>query len=273
MPAGPYLSIIYAMVPACVAGLMLLAPSLILFPNPRPLQSRPARRSTVPIAELDYNNPDVAAEFADCQAMDTEQVEDELGASGVVPPPTMNDMDMRMMLVEMRLRKAGKLGSQKATATKKPPAGANAFEMALYEKPAFKELYERYKQTRDTNAANLATEHLIDARRAKERYGGTAKYDETIAEIEAALNAKVEQKVSSGKVAYAGFPANMGEGGVRMTLATFGDIVDLTFAENDDGTTCAGQVEFETVDAAKAAIDKYDGVDMGLGTTLELRAL
>ena len=35
----------------------------------------------------------------------------------------MNDMDMRMMLVEMRMRKAGKIGQKKA-APKKAPAGA-----------------------------------------------------------------------------------------------------------------------------------------------------
>ena len=33
------------------------------------------------------------------------------------------------------------------------------------------------------------------------------------------------------------------------------------------------QITYENVAEAKAAIDKYDGVDMGLGTTLELQAL
>lgn len=61
----------------------------------------------------------------------------------------MNDMDMRMMLVEMRMRKAGKMGSSKPTA-KKPPPGANEFEAALYEKPAFKALYESWQQMRNT---------------------------------------------------------------------------------------------------------------------------
>lgn len=252
---------------------LLFSPGLLLAPGTLRQSLRSPLRCAAPIANLDYNNPDVAAEFASCQQLDTEQVEDELAASGIVPPPTMNDMEMRMMLVEMRLRKAGKLGSQKAAAPKPPPAGANAFEIALYEKPAFKALYERYKSTRDTNSANLATEYLLNPKRAKERYGGTDKYESTIAEIEEALNAKVEQKVTSGKVAYAGFPASMGEAGVRMTLGAFGEIVELSWSEADDGMACAGQVEFESVDAAKAAIDKYDGVDMGLGTTLELRAL
>ena len=49
--------------------------------------------------------------------------------------------------------------------------------------------------------------------------------------------------------------------------------VAFSWAEADDGMACAGQVEFDGADAAKAAIEKYDGVDMGLGTTLSLRAL
>jgi len=199
-------------------------------------------------------------------------VEDELMASGIPVPPTMNDMDMRMMLVEMRMRKAGKIGQKKA-APKKAPAGASEFEKALYEKPAFKELYESWQQSRNTNAMNLATEHLVNPRRAKDRYGGTAKYDETVAAIEIALNAKIVVEVTSSKIAYSGFPANMGEGGVRITLEALGPLVDFSCEANDDGLTCSGQATFEEVSTAKAAIDKYDGMDMGLGTKLQFEPL
>ena len=53
----------------------------------------------------------------------------------------------------------------------------------------------------------------------------------------------------------------------------FGPVVELTVEESDDGLTLTGRVEFEEIGAAKAAIEKYDGVDMGLGTTLELQSL
>lgn len=226
-------------------------------------------RAGAVVAALDYKDPDVAAEFAACQSLDTEQVEDELAASGIPVPPTMNDMDMRMMLVEMRMRKSGKIGTKKAE-PKKPPANANDFEKALYEKPMFRELYEGWQQARNTNALNLATEHLVNPRRAKERYGSTPKYDETIAEIEAALNAKIVVEVTSGKLAYNGFPANMGEAGVKMTLGAFGEISDFSFEESDDGMTCSGKVEFDDVDTAKACVDKYDGMDMGLGNAISI---
>ena len=44
----------------------------------------------------------------------------------------------------------------------------------------------------------------------------------------------------------------------------------FTFEENDDGMTCSGLVEFDGVDTAKAAIEKYDGMDMGLGNAITL---
>ena len=137
----------------------------------------------------------------------------------------------------------------------------------------FRELYETWQRERNTNAMNLATEHLVNPRRAKERYGGTAKYDSTIAEIEAALKAKKASVATSGRLSYSGFPANMGEGGVKMTLSAFGDLKAFTWEEADDGLTCGGTVEYEDATTAQAAIDKYDGMDMGLGTTLELQAL
>jgi hypothetical protein len=184
----------------------------------------------------------------------------------------ISQFELKSMLVEMRMRKAGKVG-QKANTPAKPASYANDFERALYEKPAFKELYDRYRQMSNTNAMNLATEHLMNPRQAKERYGGTAKYDEVIREIEQAMNAKVEQVVRSGKLLFSGFPSNMGEAAVKMTLEGFGTLVDFSCEESDDGMSLTGRVEFEDAETAKAAIDKYDGVDMGLGTTLELQAL
>ena len=176
------------------------------------------------------------------------------------------------MLVEMRMLKAGKGAGQKKPASK-PTSYGSDFEKALYERPAFKALYERFKNARLQNEINLCIEYLNDPRRAKERYGGTAKYDETVKEIEEALAAKVEQVVKSGRLFFSGFPSNMGESGVKMTLETFGGLKDFTCEESEDGMSLTGRAEFETTEAAKAAIEKYDGVDMGLGTTLELQAL
>ena len=250
------------------ASLMLLPLSFVLFTPP----SMTSPRCQQPAMALDYKDPMVAKEFASIQQLDTEEVEDELMASGIPAPPTMNDMDMRMMLVEVRLRAQGKVGTKKPK-PKKAPAGAGPFEVALCENPGFQALYEEYQQTRNTNAMNLATEYLNNPRQAKERYGGTAKYEETIAAIDAALKAKVEQEVTTAKIAFAGFPANMGEAGVKMTLEAIGPLKDFAYEPNDDGMTAGGSAEFEEVATAKACVDKYDGMDMGLGVALTIEAL
>lgn len=203
-------------------------------------------------------------------ALDSESLEDELASSGIVAPPSMNDFDVRSMLVEVRLRKAGKVGVQKEA--KAPSADANKFEKALYEKPAFKELYESFKSSQLANDVNLCIEYLNNPTRARERYGGTAKYDETVGLIEEALNARVEQVVTSGRLTFSGFPSNMGEAGVRMTLASFGEVLDFSCDEAADGMTLVGRVEFDDASCAKAAIEKWDGMDMGLGNSLEFKA-
>ena len=79
--------------------------------------------------------------------------------------------------------------------------------------------------------------------------------------------------MTSGKIAYSGFPANMGEAGVRMTLEALGTLKSFSYKASDDGMTAGGEVEFEGVSEAKAAIDKYDGMDMGLGTKLAFEAM
>lgn len=232
-----------------------------------------AIRSGAIRAALDMNDPVVAEEYAAVMGYDTEQIEDELAASGIVAPPTMNDFEMRSMLVEARLMKSGKLGGAKKAPAPKPKSFGSEFERLLYEKPAFKALYERMKNARMQNEINLCIEYVNNKARAKLRYSGNAKYEQTVAEIEEALAAKVEQVVTSGRIYFGGFPGNMGEAGVKMTLEAFGALKDLSCEMSDDGLSLTGNAEFEEVDAAKAAIDKYDGVDMGLGTTLELQAL
>ena len=183
-----------------------------------------------------------------------------------------DDFELRSLLVEFRMIKAGK-GATKKKPPPKPASFGSEFEKALYEKPAFKALYEQMKAARLQNEINLIIEYMNNPRNAKVRYGGTAKYDETVAQIEAALKAKVEQVIKSGRLFFSGFPSNMGEGAVKMTLEGFGKLKDFTCEESEDGMTLTGRAEFETKEAAEAAIKKYDGVDMGLGTKLELQAL
>ena len=109
---------------------MLLALTLVSGLLVAPLTHRPAvapgaslahaARSAAPRLALDYKDPVVATEFEAVNAVPIEDVEEELGMSGIVVPPTMNEVEIRLMLVEMRLRKNGKMGEKKAAAPKKP---------------------------------------------------------------------------------------------------------------------------------------------------------
>jgi hypothetical protein len=100
---------------------LLLSLGLVLLPSAphRPAPLRRVARAGAVVAKLDYKDPSVAAEFATVQAFSTEELEKELADSGIIAPPTMNEVDLRLMLVELRMRKAGTLPG-KASNKKKP---------------------------------------------------------------------------------------------------------------------------------------------------------
>ena len=77
----------------------------------------------------------------------------------------------------------------------------------------------------------------------------STSYASLLEEIEAALNAKAE--VTGPKVSFTGFPANLGEAGVEMTLGALGTIVSFDAVVSDDGLVLGGMVEFEDLETAK----------------------
>jgi len=73
-------------------------------------------------------------------------------------PPTMNDMEAKFMLVEMRLRLSGKLGGNEKK--QRPDTFSSKFEEAMWTKPAFNAFYSKLKANGDPNAMNVVTEYL-----------------------------------------------------------------------------------------------------------------
>ncbi|KAL7503416.1 hypothetical protein ACHAWX_000582 [Stephanocyclus meneghinianus] len=225
-----------------------------------------SRVSPVPLRmAIDYNDPAVAEEFASVQMMEYDDVVAELMQSGVRAPPDMGDVEVKLMLVELRtVMKSGDGGS---TATKtKPSSYASKFEEYMWEKPFFAELYESLKRNSDHNQMNVAAEYCNDPENARQRY--YKAYTKLIDDIDAALIAKPE--VTSPRVKFSGFPANMGDMGLKMTLEALGEVVDMSCSVSDDGLTLMGDVTFGSVDIAKAAIEQYDGMDMGMGDKLQM---
>ena len=217
---------------------------------------------------LNYNDPVVAEEFAKVQPLDFDEVEAELLQSGIRAPPTMNDMELKLMLVEVRMRAAGKMPGQNVKAPK-PTKFNSKFEEALYTKPAFEAFYNGLKSKGDHNAMNVASEYLNDPVLATQRYG--KDYKATIRELTKAMNAAAP--VTSAKLTFSGFPANMGEAACRMTLEAVGAIADFQCAESEDLPVLTGTVTFEDIEDAKKAVKQYNGMDMGMGTKLELASV
>ena len=215
---------------------------------------------------LDYNDPAVAEEFAAVQTMEYDDVVEELLQQGVRAPADMGDMDVKLMLVELRtVMKSGGDGGSNEVKTK-PSSYGSTFEEYLWEKPFFAELYEELKKNGDHNKMNVAAEYCNDPENAKQRY--YQAYTQLIDDIDASLIAKKE--VTSPIVKFSGFPANMGDTGVKMTLEALGEVVDVSCDVSDDGITLIGEVTFGSIDIAKAAIEQYDGMDMGMGDKLQM---
>jgi hypothetical protein len=120
---------------------------------------------------LDYNNPVVAEEFGKVQPMTYEEVEEELMMSGVRGSPDMNEIDLKLMLVELRLMLSGRMPGKTSSAKKKPAKYSSKFEEALWEKPKFKELYDALKAKGDHNSQNVVAEYMNQPDVALLRYG------------------------------------------------------------------------------------------------------
>lgn len=168
------------------------------------------------------------------------------------------------MLVEVRLRFAGKLGDKKEK--QMPKKFSSKFEEAMWTKPAFKEFYNGLKAEGDHNAQNVVAEYLNNKDLALQRYGKS--YKGLLREAEEALNAP--PPVKSAKLKFSGFPANMGEAACRMTLESIGPIAQFTCVMDDDFPILKGEVEFEDIESAKKAVAQYNGMNMGMGTALEM---
>ena len=58
-----------------------------------------------------------------------------------------------------------------------------------------------------------------------------------------------------------------------MTLESLGAVEDFECVEDEDFPILKGTVTFEDIESAKAAVAQYNGMDMGMGTTLELTSV
>jgi hypothetical protein len=216
---------------------------------------------------IDYNDPVVAEEFNNVQSLTWEEIEEELNKSGIRAPPAMNDMELKLMLVEVRLQFAGKLENGKPK--QRPTKFSSAFEEAMWTKPAFAAFYDKFEELCDHNSQNVVKEYMNDPEMAKQRYA--TSYAVLIADCETASNAP--PPVNSPTLIFSGFPANMGESALKMTLEAVGPIAEIECTEDTDFPVLKGKVTFEDLESAKKAVEQYNGMDMGMGTLLEMTSI
>jgi hypothetical protein len=175
-----------------------------------------------------------------------------------------SEMEAKLMLVEVRLRFSGKLGNVKPK--QRPTKFTSKLEEALWTKPAFEEFFSELKANGDNNAINVVAEYMNTKDIAMKRYGTT--YAGLIRKAEEALTAPPPVKSSTLK--FSGFPANMGEAACKMTLESIGAITDFECIQDEDFPILKGKVTFEDIESAKLAVAQYNGMNMGMGTALEM---
>jgi len=251
----------------CILAMLSLSSAWTVPFSLSPSLSRRISNPTFLKMALDYNDPVVSEEFTKVQQLEFEEVEKALLEYGIPIPASVNDIDARLMLVETRLRMTGRLSDGKPK--EKKTSYSSEYERLMHENPLFEELIREMKVRGDQNAVNVAVEYVNNPTLANRRYGET--YANLIRQVKKAIS--TAPPVKSKIIRFSGFPANMGEAGCKMTLEALGPLVSFECAESEDFPILAGKVEFEDVETAQKAVDTYNGMQMGMGTTLELASV
>ena len=187
-------------------------------------------------AGLDPSSPQMQAEFEKLKDASRGFVEKELELMGIPYSADMDDMTIKLRLMEARIVMA-------APAAAGPAANASPYEKLVFEKPAIKAYVDRLYNKGDINGANIFMEYINDPQQAKNRYGKEAAYQAVFAKADELMAAPA---FTSAKLAYSGFPM-MGEDGLRGQMESIGAVKAFSVTEEDPvtgmcerQTACAG---------------------------------
>mmetsp|Transcript_27489 Transcript_27489/g.82509 ORF Transcript_27489/g.82509 Transcript_27489/m.82509 type:complete len:248 (+) Transcript_27489:415-1158(+) len=225
----------------------------------------PARPSCTRVAPpraagLDPTSPEMQAEFEKLKGVDRSEVESELELLGIPTSPDMDDMTVKLRLMEARIifatpDKAG------------PAANASPYEKLIAEKPSIKTYVDGLYNKGDTTGANVFMEYVNNPEQAKSRYGSEALYQKIFEKADELVAAPA---FTSATLAYAGFPM-MGEDALRGQMESIGEVASFSVTEEDPVLGMTGVVTFAEESSAVTAVEKWDGADMGNEVMLTLK--
>lgn len=136
----------------------------------QPLRAATARRPTaVRVSNIDPSSPEMVAEFEKLKGMPMSMIMTELEELGIPTTPDMDDMAIKIRLMEARV-----IFSQPSATG--PAPGASAYEVLIYEKPGVKSYVDGLYNKGGINEANAFMEYVNDKAGATMRYGKEACY-------------------------------------------------------------------------------------------------
>ena len=247
------------MVRPCVSVALSLAVACGLRPLV-PAVSSLRRSMALKVGNIDATSPEMMAEFEKLKDVSMAEIKQELDDMGIPVSPDMDDMSIKLRLMEARVIFA-------APSKAGPPPGASKYEILIAEKPAIKTYVDGLFNKGDTAGMNAFMEYVNDPVNAKQRYGKDKTYQAIFAVADEMMSAPA---FTSATLAFSGFPM-MGEDALRGQMESVGAVAAFAITEEDPVTGVAGTVTFEEEASATTAVEKWDGADMGNEVALSLK--
>lgn len=215
-----------------------------------------------PPRAMDMSDKDVLADLERIEKLSVSELKSEFDDMFLPYDESMGDRVLKLMLLEANFHK------REAAKRFIPQENASRFEVMTYQHPELEAIWKGFIKEGDLNRANAFMEFVEDKENAGDRYATYPMYQEVFKMAEDIMNKPV---FTSSKVEFAGMPLGMNDAGIKSMFSPFGSVKDVTITSTTDSVS--GTAEFETVEAAMAAIKQYNGQELGLGVTVSLKMI
>ena len=213
--------------------------------------------------EIDFDTPENKVEYRKVEFLSRESCELELNSHAIPVFDSESDMDVRLKLLETRIRLK--------EADKPPEPGPNdpPFQKLVYKRPDIWKYTQKLYDCGDINSYNVFIEYVTNATEARMKYGSEQYYRDVMDRAQAMMDM---EPFKSKIIDFAGFPASMGEEMIKLSLAEFGPLESIDLRVNPkDPDTMTGRAIFQEQSAADKAVEMWNEADMGLGTVMSLK--